>query len=157
MSKTHWKKLHNPNYLGAYALEPGKDLTVKIKDVRQENVTGPNGTEECLVLHLYEQKPLILNVTNSKAIAQALQSNYIEDWAGQHIALYIATVSAFGQTVDAVRVRPVAPRIEKPTLPEKRFAAMIEKIKTGDFSVEQAREKFSLTPEQSETLNAIQS
>lgn len=24
---THWKKLTNPDYLGAYALQPGEDLT----------------------------------------------------------------------------------------------------------------------------------
>ena len=26
MAKTHWKRLTNPDYLGAYALEDGKDM-----------------------------------------------------------------------------------------------------------------------------------
>lgn len=25
MSKTHWKKLTNPDYLGAYAFDPGEE------------------------------------------------------------------------------------------------------------------------------------
>ena len=28
MDKTHWKKLENPDYLGAYALQPNQDLIV---------------------------------------------------------------------------------------------------------------------------------
>ena len=32
--KTHWKKLINPNYIGAYSLEEGEDLTVKIDFVQ---------------------------------------------------------------------------------------------------------------------------
>ena len=26
MTKTHWKKLYNPNYFGAWCFEPGKDI-----------------------------------------------------------------------------------------------------------------------------------
>ena len=40
MAKTHWKKLSNPDYLGAYALDPGKDLIVTIQSVGEERVTG---------------------------------------------------------------------------------------------------------------------
>ena len=43
MAQTHWKKLINPDYIGAYALDPGKDLTVQISLVRREMVTGADG------------------------------------------------------------------------------------------------------------------
>ena len=36
-SKTHWKKLTNPDYLGAYALEDGEDMIVTIKNVSTKN------------------------------------------------------------------------------------------------------------------------
>ena len=36
MSKTHWKKLNNPDYLGAYALEPGQELVATIKVVEKK-------------------------------------------------------------------------------------------------------------------------
>ena len=43
MAQTHWKKLINPDYIGAYALDPGKDLTVQISQVRREMVTPCSG------------------------------------------------------------------------------------------------------------------
>lgn len=36
MSKTHWKKLTNPNYLGAYSIDDGKDIVLTIKNVANE-------------------------------------------------------------------------------------------------------------------------
>ena len=55
MGKTHWKKLTNPDYLGAYALTPGQDLIATIKTVKREIVTGPEGKkEECSVCYFAE-------------------------------------------------------------------------------------------------------
>ena len=69
MSETHWKKTFNPDYLGAYAFDPGEEKIVTIVSVTQEEVTGLEGrTELCLVAHLENEKPLILNKTNCKAI-----------------------------------------------------------------------------------------
>lgn len=109
--KTHWKKLTNPDYLGAYALEDGKDMIVTIKTVRPEMITGQNGQkEECVVAHFDgDVKPMILNKTNMKAIEKALKSPYIEDWSGHNIQLYADMVSAFGTTTMALRVRDFEP------------------------------------------------
>lgn len=41
--KTHWKRLINPDYIGAYALPEGGDLTVKIDFVQVEEITGTGG------------------------------------------------------------------------------------------------------------------
>ena len=46
MDKTHWKKLENPDYLGAYALQPNKDLVVQIKSVGQEEVYNPTNNKK---------------------------------------------------------------------------------------------------------------
>ena len=105
MAQTHWKKLINPDYIGAYALDPGKDLTVQISQVRREMVTGADGKkEECTVAYLKDQKPMILNVTNCKTI-EKLYGPYIEDWNGKYITLYAAKVRAFGDVVEALRLR----------------------------------------------------
>lgn len=111
MTKTHWKKLHNPDYLGAYALDPGKDLIVTIKSAGNEIVTGPDGKkEECMVMHFVEQvKPMIVNSTNAKTIAKLFKTPYIEDWQGKKIQLFIDKVKAFGEVVEALRVRPKPP------------------------------------------------
>ena len=113
---THWKKLTNPDYLGAYALEPGQDLIVTIKSVANEVVTGTDGKKEtCSVMHFMENvKPLVLNATNSKTITKLLKTPYIEQWSGRKIQLYVETgIKAFGDIVDAIRVRPFLPVEQK--------------------------------------------
>ena len=109
---THWKKLTNPDYLGAYALEPGKYLIVTIKSVANEVVTGTDGKKEtCSVMHFMENvKPLVLNATNSKTITKLLKTPYIEQWSGRKIQLFVECgIKAFGDIVDAIRVRPFLP------------------------------------------------
>lgn len=117
MEKTHWKKLENPDYLGSYALQPNEDLVVQIKSVGQEEVYNPtnNKKETCTVAHFTDPKikPMILNVTNCKTISKLYDTPYIEDWTGKRIAIYIAKVKAFGETVDALRIRNKVPTVEK--------------------------------------------
>ena len=61
MSDTHWKRLINPDYLGAYSLDPGKDMILTIKQVRREVITGTGGKqEECTVCHWQENEKLRL-------------------------------------------------------------------------------------------------
>ena len=118
MAQTHWKKLINPDYIGAYALDPGKDLNVQISTVKREMVTGADGKkEECTVAYLVGQKPMILNVTNCKSI-EKLYGPYIEEWSGKFITLYVSKVRAFGETVDALRIRNRVPTIKSYTCSE---------------------------------------
>lgn len=65
MNKTHWKKLNNPDYLGAYALNPGEDMELTIKSAGEETFTGTSGKKEKgLLVHFAEQpKPMICNAT----------------------------------------------------------------------------------------------
>lgn len=114
MAKTHWKKLTNPDYLGAYALEDGKDMIVTIDEVKEESIIGQKGEkEDCVVAHFKgDVKPMILNKTNMKTIAKVCASPYIEDWAGHDIQLYGEMVSAFGDTTLALRVRPFDPEVK---------------------------------------------
>ena len=115
MGKTHWKKLQNPDYLGAYSLDEGKDMILTIDYVRLEEITGADGKrEECTICHFKEPgvKPMILNATNCKTIAKMYHSNYIEDWFGRKIQIYAKTIKAFGDTVDALRIRPNIPKVQ---------------------------------------------
>ena len=111
MAKTHWKKLTNPDYLGAYALDDGKDVILTISYVREEKVTGSDGKkDDCVVCHFSERvKPMILNSTNMKTITKLFGTPYIEDWSGRRIRIGIEKVKAFGDVVDALRVRKFIP------------------------------------------------
>ena len=109
---THWKKLTNPNYLGSYSLEDGQDLILTIDYVAEELVIGADGKKEnCVVAHFVEDsKPMILNSTNMKTITRIYKTPYIEAWHGKKIQIYSAKVKAFGETVDALRIREYAPK-----------------------------------------------
>ena len=149
--KTHWKKLTNTNYLGSYALQPGKDLVVTITEVKKEMVMDATGSEsECLIVHLQNQKPLICNKTNAKSIAKAVGSPFIEDWKNKQIALYIASVRAFGETVDGLRVRPTT--VKTKALSDDEFKKLLEAIKSGKYTVEKAMDSFKFTEVQMNIL-----
>ena len=149
MSKTHWKKLMNPDYIGAYWLTPGEDATVVIDYVLREVITGTGGKkEECSVAHLKNGvKPFILNATNSKTIAK-LYGPFIEDWAGCPITLFATTTRLAGDTVECLRIRPVVAKRVAPQIAADRFKKALASIKAGTFTAERLRKDFSLSAEQ---------
>lgn len=155
MSKTHWKKAFNPNYIGAWSLDENKDLIVTIKSAGKEPVMGSDGKEEeCLVIHLEGQKPMICNKTNAKTISIVAGSPYLEEWAGKKIQLFVTPVRAFGETVPALRVRPVRPA-EKKAITKDRFTKMVDAIKKKQFDKVRALADFALTEEQRKTISAL--
>jgi hypothetical protein len=158
---THWKKLSNRDYMGAWSLEEGKDLTLTIRDVKREPVTGADGKkEECIVCYWKETgaKPMILNATNCKAIEKVLKSPHIEDWQGKQVTLYATNVNAFGENVEALRIRPVVVRSEKEVLlpTDPRWNKALEAVKAGTTTVQNIKAKFSISPEQESALSQAQ-
>lgn len=154
MEKTHYKKLRNPNYIGSYELMTGDnpiELNVKILSAVKEQVQNGDKKEEAMVVYLENQKPMIVNSTNAKSITAALGSPYIEDWSGKFITLYVAKIRAFGENVDALRVKKEAPKVILPDLPEnsKTHLATIEAIKNGTTTLKDAitflQNKYTLT------------
>lgn len=89
-------------------------MILTIKRAGKEAFTGTSGKkEEGILIHFKEDaKPMICNATNAKTITKVAGSPYVEDWRDVRIALYSQEVSAFGETVDALRVRPYAPKNE---------------------------------------------
>ena len=151
--ETHWKKMTNPTYLGSYEFAPGEKKTLTIDRVVQEQVQGSDGKkEECIVCYFLETKPMILNVTNCKAIEKAHGTPYIEQWSGKEVTLYTTKVSAFGQTVDAVRIEQTAPQ-PKPFMTESKFEKAKASIKDGKTTIEKILNVYQLTEEQLNELS----
>ena len=140
MSKTHYRKLMNPEYLGAYSLEDGKDIVLTIDYIKVETVTGTDGKKEDLpVCHWKEpEKSMILNATNMKMIAKVLNSNFVEDWSGKKVQIGTEKVRAFGDVVDALRIRRYAPKQTATANAELVCEACGKKIDSA----------YGLTPEQ---------
>ena len=155
--KTHWKKLENPDYIGAYSLQEGKDLTVTIERVERQQVTGTGGKkEECTVAILKGQKPLILNRTNMKTIQKLYETPYIEEWAGKQITLFVAKINAFGETnVECLRIRPAKPQPKK--LPEllpsdkENWPKVVTALING-YTIDQIKVKWSISQANQEKL-----
>lgn len=105
-SVTHWKKLTNPNYIGAEILQPGQELKLTIEKIVKEQVKTADGTQECIVAYFVGgKKGMIINKTNAKIITKVLDTPYIEHWSGKSITIYAAKVKAFGDMVEALRVK----------------------------------------------------
>lgn len=107
----HWRKMIDTDYIGSHDFQPNQEIIVKIESVKVENVKNGEGKFEDMRICRFigGKKPLILNKTNAKAIAKSLGSPYVEDWVGKAITLHVVPVMAFGEKVDAVRVKYVKP------------------------------------------------
>ena len=151
---THWKRLINPDYIGAYSLDPGMDLIVTIESVVREIITSTNGKkEECTVAHLKGQKPFILNRTNQKMISKITGTPYIEKWIGVSITLYATTTKLAGEMVECLRIRD-----QKQKLPEllpntEAWNKVVAALKNGN-TIDQVKTKYSISKENQLKLEA---
>lgn len=107
-SRTHWKKLFNYEYLGAYSLEENEEREVTILSTGKalvKSAKAPSG-DECPTVTFEEfDKPMVLNATNCKLIAE-MYGNIVEDWVGKKVTIYVLEdVKAFGTTTDALRIK----------------------------------------------------
>lgn len=164
----HYKRLVNPNYIGAYALNPGEDLTVQITKVQVEEITGTGGkTDNRIVAHLSKpNKPFILNATNMKTITRLVREKLLKEgasdipelgadtdlWSGLNITLYASTTQVAGETVSCLRIRPVTARVEPKPISAERFTKAIESLRAGKVTAEKIRSGYALTPEQENEL-----
>lgn len=112
----HWLKGYNSNYLNSSDLPPGKDLVLTVTHVTQEMAKTADAKVKNF-LHFKEAgfKPLLLNKENGKTAKRlAGGSNNILEWKNFKVALYIKpNVEAFGEKVDAIRIRPISPATVK--------------------------------------------
>lgn len=155
---THWKRLINPKYIGAYSLPPGQDLTVRIRSVGREIVKGTDGKEEeCTVAQLHGQKPLILNRTNQRSIEKLVGSPYIEHWAGKEITLFASKTKVGREVVECLRIRPTVTPADKPkpTLSASRFRDALERIREGAKDEAFFAHHFDLTGEQRDEMRKL--
>jgi hypothetical protein len=156
MALTHYKKLMNPNYLGSWDVPEGKEMPITIIRVDKELVTGPGGEkEECVVAKLKDQKPMILNATNCKAIKKVFDSPYIEDWQNKTVIVRVEKVKAFGEMWDALRI--VTKKIDQrevlsPSSP--RWAGAIEALINGKCDIAYIKKNFRISAKDIKELEA---
>lgn len=113
--KGDFRKFMDKSFLGAWDVPDGSDLVLTIDYVARDDVQNERGSEKKLTIHFREKdyKPMIVNTTNAKAISTAYKSTKVEDWENKKIGIYKATISAFGQTTECLRVRDYPPKTDE--------------------------------------------
>lgn len=152
--KTHWKKLTNPDYLGSYDFAEGEERIVTVAKIELKEVTGPDGKKDHCTIATFKEayKPMIINSTNAKAITKLAGSPYIEDWTGLQFKIVVTKVKAFGDIVDALRIKSekvVKPKLELNT---PNFEACRKAYQTDKNSIEKIKAKYSIEPNVLEAL-----
>ena len=84
----------------------GKTVGVAMDQVVIEEMGAPGKKDEKkpVLYFVGKEKGLVLNRTNSRVIAKAYGTETAR-WRGQRLLLYVTEVEAFGDMVDAIRVR----------------------------------------------------
>lgn len=110
-----FRKFMDKSFLGSWDLPDGTDLILTIDHVARDDVKNEKGSEKKLTLHFKERdyKPMVCNTTNAKAISKAYNSTRVEDWENKKVAIYKATISAFGSTQECLRIRDYAPKSDE--------------------------------------------
>lgn len=104
--------LKDSNFLTAETIPTDKDTIVQIENVQRfkDLKLGGGGRQDVkksagALKFAGKDRMLILNATNLRVMS-ALFGPDTGKWFGQWIALHVDRVSAFGQQVDAIRIRP---------------------------------------------------
>ena len=113
-------------------------------------VKGQEGTEEHTIVHFTEgYKPMIMNATNSKMLTNLSGSPYVEKWIGTSFKLVIVKIKAFGEFIDALRIKSekVVKTLPELTLDSPNFIKVKDAITSGKATIEQVETKYKLSKE----------
>lgn len=155
--KTHFKKLQNPNFIGAWDLADKdgnyNDIIVTVTGVKKEWVhDGNGGKEELPTLHLHGYKPMVLNSTNLKAISKVAGSSFIEDWEGIKIKITVKKVKAFGEFHDALRIATKKPELPQLTPAHPKWEGAKTAIKEGNVTLDQIKKSYKISEKDEKLL-----
>ena len=92
---------------------------------------------------------MIMNATNSKMLTNLSGSPYVEKWIGTSFKLVIVKIKAFGEFIDALRIKSekVVKTLPELTLDSPNFIKVKDAIKNGKATIEQVESKYKLSKE----------
>lgn len=159
MTKTHYRKAFNSPYIAsADIVEP---MTFTISHVNLEQHHAQKKKDEWFNTAYFKEteirpgekmKPMILNATNSKMMAQITGASFIDDWRDVRVELYVDpnVRQIGGGTGDGVRLRP-AP--QRPSIvPGTPLWDGAKKAFQRDGNLDKVKAKADITPENENKL-----
>ena len=154
----HWKKLTNPDYIGAYDFDADEERTLTVKKVMADEVTGDGGKKDsCVLVHFKEGgKPMVFNATNCKAISKMAKSTDTDDWKGVAVTIYVKNEKAFGEFVDCLRIKPPSSSASGLALPEliigsENFKGCLAAVQGGT-KIDKIKRKYTMSAEVEKAL-----
>lgn len=110
-----WRLVIQTDRLNAADLQ-GRDVTVVIERVVQVEVEDmKDAKKKKTYFDVYfkgKKKPLLFKATNCKTMTKLTGTRITEKWVGVAITLFPTMVKAYGDVVEAIRVRPALPSQE---------------------------------------------
>lgn len=108
-----YQKTLDKTYLGHWDVPDNGDLVVTIDHFEKNDLkSSPSAaTEKKHICYFKDAKPMVVNKTNLKLLAQATGSDKFEDWEGKTVALYAAPVPQ-ADSGKGLRFRPYLPKVE---------------------------------------------
>jgi hypothetical protein len=85
-----------------------RQIDTTISHMAQEMVGQGQDQKLKPVLYLEEQKPMVLNRTNTETLEEAFGDS--DDWPGQRIKIYCIKTKYAGKPVDGLRIEPIVPK-----------------------------------------------
>lgn len=115
---THYRKAFNSPYLSSADVTEPVVLTIKMVRLEAEKTNRKKGEMVNTAYFANREirageklKPMILNATNSKMMAQITGSPFLEHWQNVQVEVYVENNIKFGkESVDGLRIRPIAYR-----------------------------------------------
>jgi hypothetical protein len=162
MSKTHFMKFINHDYLGSHDLADGNggyvEVTATFERISNEKLHNGNGElNDCTILHFAECKPIIVRTKKKlRSFEKLFGSPWIEDWVGKQVTLYVTKERCFGEMMDVVRWKSPVPK-PKPALDDGRFQKALAAIAEGKTTADKVRNDFQLTKAQEDALSNLPS
>jgi len=126
-TKTHYRKAFDSPYLSSADIVDPVSLTIRRVILEQDRTKKTKDHfntayfEESHIRPGEKLKPMILNATNSKMVAQITGSKWIDDWCGVPVTIYVDNNVRFGkETVEGLRL---AKATERPQAPAPELVA----------------------------------
>ena len=102
---------------------------VQIKQIIPSEEVGSEKQKKPILFFKGVEKGLVLNKTNAKRIAK-LYGNDTDEWIGKFITIYPSECDFRDETVQCIRVKPEAPKMDEPAddddLTDEEMAALIK-------------------------------
>lgn len=133
-------------------------LTIKDAFYQKGVDVSGNKTDGYFLEFEEDVKPMVVNSTNRKTIANIVQkstnctpseSRKIDRWVGMQIELYFdPTVKMMGQVTGGIKVKPMPVVKELKPMPADKLNDAVTAVNEGKYTLEQIKKTYALTAEQ---------